>query len=75
MNNNQTQNIRSNVVPLWEKYTLTIREAADYFHVGEKKLRRIVEENPMADFVVMNGNRVMIKRKYFEQYIDQATAV
>ena len=31
--------------------------------------------NPMADFVVMNGNRVMIKRKYFEQYIDQATAV
>ena len=62
-------------VPLWEKYTLTIREAAEYFHIGEKKMRRIAEENINSDFVIMNGNRVMIKRKSFEQYIDQATAV
>ena len=75
MNNNQTQNNQANIIPLWEKYTLTIREAARYFHIGEKKLRRIVDENPMADFVIMNGNRVMIKRKCFEHYIDQASAV
>ena len=62
-------------VPVWEKYTLTIREAAEYFHICEKKLRRIVDENINADFVVMNGNRAMIKRKIFEQYIDRATAV
>lgn len=24
-------------IPIWEKYTLTIREAAEYFHIGEKK--------------------------------------
>ena len=23
-------------VPIWEKYALTIREAAEYFHIGEK---------------------------------------
>ncbi len=62
-------------VPLWEKYTLTIREAAEYFHIGEKRLRQIVEENLNSDFVVTNGNRAMIKRKAFEKYIDNATVV
>ncbi len=62
-------------IPYWEKYTLTIREAAEYFHIGEKRLRQIVEENPGAEFMIMNGNRVMIKRKLFEKYIDEADAV
>lgn len=62
-------------IPYWERYLLTIREAAEYFHIGEKKLRQIVEENGSADFIIMNGNRAMIKRKAFEQYLDQATAV
>ena len=64
-----------NRIPLWEKYTLTIREAAEYFNIGEKKLRRMIDENPTADYVVMNGSRVMIKRKIFETLIDNATAV
>lgn len=62
-------------IPFWERYMLTIREAAEYFHIGEKKLRQIVEENMDADFVIMNGNRAMIKRKNFEKYLDTATAV
>ena len=62
-------------IPYWERYLLTIREAAEYFHIGEKKLCQIVEENSTADFIIMNGNRAMIKRKTFEQYLDQATAV
>lgn len=62
-------------MPFWEKYTLTIREAAEYFHIGEKRMRQIVDENLNSDFVLMNGNRAMIKRKNFEKYIDEATAV
>ncbi|MBQ7001634.1 MAG: excisionase [Oscillospiraceae bacterium] len=62
-------------IPIWEKYTLTIREAAEYFHIGEKKMRQIVDENYNADFILMVGNRAMIKRKLFEQYIDVATVV
>ena len=62
-------------IPIWEKYTLTIREAAEYFHIGEKKIRQIVDENSDADFILMVGNRAMIKRKLFEEYIDLATAV
>ena len=62
-------------VPLWEKYTLTIREAAEYFHIGEKRLRSIVENNSTADFILRNGNRIMIKRKLFERYIDDAQII
>ena len=62
-------------IPFWEKYTLTIREAAEYFHIGEKRMRQIAEENPSSDFVIMNGNRTMIKRKNFERYIDGASSI
>lgn len=49
-------------MPFWEKYTLTVGEASSYFHIGEKKLREIIEENPTADFILMSGKRIMIKR-------------
>ena len=62
-------------IPFWERYMLTIREAAEYFHIGEKKMRQLVEEYEDADFVITNGNRVMIKRKSFERFLDKATAV
>ena len=32
-------------VPIWEKYTLTVEEASKYFRIGEKKLRKLAEEN------------------------------
>ena len=57
-------------VPIWEKYSLTLEEASKYFRIGEKKLRRLVEENPNADWYIMNGNRIQIKRKQFEKFID-----
>lgn len=62
-------------VPIWQRYTLTIEEAAAYFRIGEKKLRQIVAEDETAPFVLMNGNRIQIKRRLFEQYIDTAMVV
>ncbi len=62
-------------IPLWERYVLTIEEAAVYFHIGEKRLRALVLEQPNADFYLRNGNRVLIKRKLFEKFIDMAEAV
>ena len=56
-------------IPYWEKYMLTLREAAEYFHIGEKKMRQIVDDNMDAKFLLENGNRVMIKRKLFEEYL------
>ena len=62
-------------VPIWEKYTLTIQEAAEYFRIGENKLREIVKEHEDADFILWNGNRPQIKRKLFEQYVDTLKSV
>ena len=62
-------------IPYWEKYMLTLREAAEYFHIGEKKIRQLVDENMDAKFLLENGNRVMIKRKLFEEYLDTATVI
>ncbi len=55
-------------VPIWEKYTLTIEEASKYFRIGENKLRKLAEENPTAGWVILNGNRIQIKRKQFENW-------
>ena len=57
-------------VPSVEKYTLTIEEASKYFRIGEKKLRKFTEENLDAGWVIVNGNRIQIKRKQFEKIID-----
>ena len=62
-------------MPIWEKYTLTIEEASKYFRIGEKKLRKIAEENQTASWVIMNGNRVQIKRKQFEKIIDSLDVI
>ena len=58
-----------------EKYMLILREAAKYFHIGEKKMRQIVDENMDANFILTSGNRVMVKRKLFEEYLNQATVI
>lgn len=70
------QAIRSECgVPIWEKYTLTIKEAAAYFRIGEGKLRTIISENPDEDFILWNGSRAQIKRKKFEKYIDSCQCI
>ncbi len=56
-------------VPIWEKYALSIFEASQYFRIGQTKLRKIVEENSDADFVVRVGNRSLIIRSRFEEFL------
>ena len=67
--------MRTNEIPYWEKYMQTLREAAEYFHIGEKKMRQIVDDNLDANFLLESGNRIMIKRKLFEEYLDNATVI
>ena len=62
-------------IPVWEKYTLTIEAASKYFRIGENKLRRLAEENKDAGWLIMNGNRMQIKRRQFEQVIDKLDAI
>lgn len=58
-------------IPFWERYTMSVEEAAAYFRVGENKLRKLISEDNDADYILWNGNRPQIKRKKFEEYIDR----
>lgn len=71
----QMEKYSKNITPVWNRYILTIVEAAEYYHIGEKKLRRLVDEHPKADFIIMNGNRVLLKKKQFERFLDHASYV
>ena len=62
-------------IPIWEKYTLTVEDASRYFRIGENKIRKLAEENPNANWLIMNGNRIQIKRKQFEKVIDALNAI
>ena len=62
-------------IPTWEKYALTIYEAAEYFGIGEHRLREIVRQNRHADFVLWIGVKVEIKMKLFEEYLNQINAL
>ena len=55
-----------------EKYALTIKEAAAYFNIGTVKMRRLAvpdDEDDMPPFSVNAGNRILIIRPVFEQYM------
>ena len=54
-------------LPVSEKYMLTIKKAA-YFNIGIKKLRRIAEDN-LGTVAVYCGNRFLIIRPKFEEFI------
>lgn len=77
---NQEQSISEKTsLPIGEKYLLSIKEAASYFNIGEKKLRRLAEDNQgcLADrrFSIYNGNHVLIICTKFERFIEETSAI
>ena len=62
-------------VQVKDKFCLTIDEASEYFNIGEKKLRQIVADNINSGFVIQNGGKILIKRRRFEDYLEEMTAL
>lgn len=64
-------------IPIWERFLLTVKEASLYFNIGENKLHRIVNDYMESEykFVVQNGNRAMINRKKFEDFLNETTSI
>lgn len=58
-------------VPVWEKATLTVKEAAEYSGIGQAKLRQMTDDDN-CEFVLWNGNKRLIKRKRLDEYLDRA---
>ena len=61
-------------IPIWEKVNLTIEEAAAYFCIGINKLRELTEDE-QCKFVLFVGTKRLIKRRLFEQYLEQAYSI
>ena len=55
-------------VPVYKKVLLTVEEASDYSGFGVNKVRNLIKEKN-ANFVVNNGNKHLIMREKFEEYI------
>ena len=61
-------------VPVCEKYMLTIKEASAYFNIGIKKMRRLAEDH-VGGFAVYSGNRYLIIRCRFEEFLNETTTI
>ena len=55
-------------------YLMTIKNAAAYFGIGQKKLRGLAEELG-SKIAVTSGNRLLIKRTELEAYIRTANNI
>ena len=56
------------------KYLLSIKEAGTYFNIGTKKMRRLAEDN-LGGFSVFCGNRYLIIRTKFEEFICKTSTI
>ena len=72
--NNASSSAENTLIPVSEKYLLTIRESAAYFNIGIKKMRRLAEDN-LGGFAVFSGNRYLINRTKFERFIEQSSEI
>lgn len=61
-------------VPIWEKVTMTIEEAAAYSNIGVKKLRELTADQN-CPFVLWIGNRRLIKKQKFDKYVNDSYSI
>lgn len=60
---------------LGNKILLNIKEASDLFGIGQHRLREIVKEDYECRYHLMIGRAIKIKRKQFEEFINQVEQI
>lgn len=61
-------------VPIWEKANLTVEEAAAYSGIGVTKIKDLSNDE-RCTFVLWNGTKRLIKRKRFDEYIENQYSI
>ena len=64
----------SKMITIWEKSNLTLEEAAAYSGIGINKLRELTNDEK-CKFVLWVGNKRLIKRRLFDQWIETAYSI
>ena len=57
-------------IPVKDKLNLTIKEAVLYSNIGETTIRKLLKEKG-CPFLLKIGNRNLMKRKEFENFINE----
>ena len=73
MNQNITEADNAGI-PIERKLNLTVREASEYSNIGINKINDMLR-NPMCEFVLYVGNRKLVKRREFEEYLSKRTEI
>ena len=68
------QNYRKNEVPILKKQNLSVNEAAVYSGIGINKLREMTERED-CPFVLWVGQKRLIKRLQFDEYISHMFSI
>lgn len=61
-------------VPVYEKLTLTIKEAAEYSNIGVNKIESLLK-SPRCNFVLYVGRKKLVKRREFEKFISDSIEI
>lgn len=61
-------------VPIWEKLNLTVEEAAAYSGIGVNRIRELSNDD-QCSFVLWVGNKRLIKRKKFVEYVERQFSI
>ncbi len=70
MENREKADVKRYDVPIWNKANLTIEEAVEYSGIGRERLRKMTSQYD-CPFVLRLGNRRLIKRRAFDEYIEK----
>lgn len=66
---------KSESVPLWHKIALSIDEMYVYTGIGRETIRELTKQPEAKQFTLKIGKRTLIKRKQFEEYLDQMCSI
>ncbi len=61
-------------IPIWERSSLTIDEAAEYSGVGRTRLRELTDRED-CPFVLWVGSKRLIRRKKLDEYLDKVDSI
>ncbi|MFM1533669.1 excisionase [Helcococcus ovis] len=56
-------------IKISDKAFLTLKEASDYFNIGQDKIRKLTNEKE-CEFVLFNGSKRLIKKDNIEKYLN-----
>ena len=61
-------------IPIPQKVTLSIREAAEYSNIGINKIDSLLRQ-PNCTFVLYVGTKKLVRRKEFEEFLSRQLSI